>query len=414
MKRRQQIMMNWKRAILFLAASIMIIGMLLPRGIMSTAMIVFIAAGFLHGDARKHLQLFFATPLLWGMSLLLLIPLISGAWSENHDRWLDTIRIKLPLLFLPLAFASPLMLGRKELSYLAYLFVAVTCLGSLLSISNYLTDYSDIHAAYLKAKMMKTPMANDHIRFSWMITLAILFSTWLVRVAENRGARIFLISIVVWLLAYQHILAARTGLFTLYISVLIAAVWWIVKKKNRGLAILGISIIVLLPLAAYFTLPTSQNRVRYLKYDASFYTRSAYLPGSNDGGRYFSIRAGLDLFSSHQTIGVGFGDIADSANAWYARHVPQMPATSRLLPHSEWLVYGTGAGWPGLIVFTFVMLVPFFMRSHRAVLSWWLVNSCALLVFLFDVGLEVQFGVFCYAFPVLWTWKWIRENDKPA
>jgi hypothetical protein len=32
--------------------------------------------------------------------------------------------------------------------------------------------------------------------------------------------------------------------------------------------------------------------------------------------------------------------------------------------------------------------------------------------FLFDIGLEAQFGVFVYAFIVLWWWKWLIISAK--
>ena len=29
--------------------------------------------------------------------------------------------------------------------------------------------------------------------------------------------------------------------------------------------------------------------------------------------------------------------------------------------------------------------------------------------FVFDIGLEVQFGIFIYSFIVLWWWKWLKQ-----
>jgi len=33
---------------------------------------------------------------------------------------------------------------------------------------------------------------------------------------------------------------------------------------------------------------------------------------------------------------------------------------------------------------------------------------------LFDIGLEVQFGVFIYSFVVLWCWKWLETLQVVA
>jgi hypothetical protein len=39
-------------------------------------------------------------------------------------------------------------------------------------------------------------------------------------------------------------------------------------------------------------------------------------------------------------------------------------------------------------------------------------NIIAAFSFLFDIGLEVQFGVFIYSFLVLWLWKWRMEEAR--
>jgi O-antigen ligase len=73
------------------------------------------------------------------------------------------------------------------------------------------------------------------------------------------------------------------------------------------------------------------------------------------------------------------------------------------------MIYGSAVGWPGFIVFTLVMLIPFFIKTRYRLL-WWLLNATAAFSFLFDIGLEVQFGVFVWAFIVLLLWKYAIKN----
>jgi hypothetical protein len=84
----------------------MMISLFCSRAILSVSMMIFIVASFLHTGFKKHIRNFFSLPLLWSMSLLFFLPLFSGIWSDDKNQWLDIIRIKLPLLFLPLAFAG--------------------------------------------------------------------------------------------------------------------------------------------------------------------------------------------------------------------------------------------------------------------------------------------------------------------
>jgi O-antigen ligase len=105
--------------------------------------------------------------------------------------------------------------------------------------------------------------------------------------------------------------------------------------------------------------------------------------------------------------GTGFGDIDIETRKWYSENFPQMLETDMIRPSSEWLIHGAGMGWPGFLAFSVVMLIPFFVPVQDK-LPWWLLNLTVAFSFLFDIGLEVQFGVFIYAFIVLWWWKWLK------
>jgi hypothetical protein len=52
------------------------------------------------------------------------------------------------------------------------------------------------------------------------------------------------------------------------------------------------------------------------------------------------------------------------------------------------------------------MLLPFFVSNPHHRFAWICLNSTAAFSFMFDVGLEVQYGIFSYAIIVLWWWKW--------
>ena len=168
-----------------------------------------------------------------------------------------------------------------------------------------------------------------------------------------------------------------------------------------------------MPLAAWFLLPTFQNRIRYILYDFSFIENNTYLPGSNDGSRLLSLKAGWNILQQNP-FGVGAGDVKSKAGEWYTANVPQMLETDKLYPSSEWLIYGAAAGWVGIILFTHIMLLPFFEKIGIEKFFWLSLNSVAVFSLMFDIGLEVQFGVFIYAFLILWWFKWLRKESDAA
>jgi O-antigen ligase len=168
-------------------------------------------------------------------------------------------------------------------------------------------------------------------------------------------------------------------------------------------------LIIAMPIAAWLLFPTFQNRIRYNFYDLSNIQENKYVPGANDGNRVLSLKAGWNVLQQHP-FGVG-GDVVQETFEWYGRNVPQMSESEKLFPSSEPLMYGGFAGWVGLFMFITIMLLPFFERVKKNYPFWLLLNFIMAFSFLFDIGLEAQFGVFIYAFIVLWWWKWFNTSS---
>ncbi len=389
------------------------------RAVLSVSMIAFVAFSFFHTGIKRQLFHFISSPLLWGMSLLFFIPFLSGLWSGDKKEWAEIVLIKLPLLMLPLAFAAPSgsnwnQLQKKQWEKLGYFFILLVTAATCWCMFHYLSNATEINESYLQAKSIVTPLENDHVRFSWLVSVGILLAGWfcIVNRKENKLFSSLFAFVALWLIIFLHILAARTGLISFYIMA-IGSVGWFFLKKPGSVSIAWyyrlsiIMAIIVLPFVAYKVIPTFQNRVKYILYDKEFFRKAHYLPGSTDGVRIISIKAGWAMMQEQPATGTGFGDVLIKAKKWYRENYPQMIEADKILPSSEWMIYGAGCGWPGFILFSLVMLIPFFIKTSNSFL-WWLLNSTAACSFLFDIGLEVQFGVFIYAFTILWWWQWLQ------
>jgi hypothetical protein len=162
---------------------------------------------------------------------------------------------------------------------------------------------------------------------------------------------------------------------------------------------------------SYFIFPSFQNRVKYILYDYDYFKDLEYLPGGNDANRVISIRAGWNVLVTEPLTGSGAGDVYEEVRKWDKEHYPEMRERDILYPCNEWIIYGLMCGWPGLLIFTAIMLAPYFTKRTPQ-LVWILLNLTAAFSFLFDIGLEVQFGVFVYSFIVLWWWKWLEPQKQ--
>lgn len=399
---------EWRSPIIFILFILMIGALFLSRALLSVSMTGFVLFSFFHTSVRTQLLRYRYSPLLWGMSLLFLMPFVSGIWSEYEGQWLDIIRIKLPLLLLPLAFASPFTFSEKQWTALAYIFIANVAVAVGWTLYEYLPNAELINESYLRAKTMTTPLQNDHVRFSWIVAVATLLCGWICWQRRNQRDLVFalLVVIALYFVFFLHLLAARTGLFSFYLMLLLLAAGLILFKAKWLIATIVLLVVVLLPLAAYLMIPSFSNRVKYSRYEFDFFKHSAYLPGSNDAMRVVSLKTGFVLLQQDPIIGKGFGDIAPAMKLQYEKDYPGMQERDKILPASEWLMYGIGCGWPGLALFTIILGIPFAGKARHPV-AWYLLNAIAAFSFLFDIGLEVQYGVFAYSFIVLWWWKWM-------
>src|SRR5207249_9399869 len=118
-----------------------------------------------------------------------------------------------------------------------------------------------------------TPLKNDHVRFSLLAAIAIFTAVFLFIKKRNdytTAIKVVLIIVIAVLVAYLHVLAVRTGLLCFYLSFFIFIGWLLWNKKHLIRSVSLLLLIIALPIASWFALPTFKNRIRYFNYDISF------------------------------------------------------------------------------------------------------------------------------------------------
>jgi O-antigen ligase len=401
-----------RQELIFICLLLLLTGLFTSRLLLSSAIILLLLLTCVHKEFPQQLQRFIRSPMLAGMAILLMLPLLSWFWSEDKTLWARFVRIKLPLFLLPLAFAGNWRLSPKQWKMVAGFFLFLLFSGCCWSLWQYVQDIQGMNRGYLRAKVMATPLENDHVRFSLLVCIGVICSSLLMVKSTTKKTMIPAGLLAFFFITYLHILSARTGLFGLYIFLAGAGIYYLFLHRQSRWSLAALLVLFLMPALAWFTLPTFQNRIRYFLYDFSFIQKDQYLPGANDGNRIISLKAGWQLIKEHP-LGVGMGDVIPQTNAWYRFHMPAITQKEQLFPSSEWLMYGGIAGWPGMILFTVIISLPFFQRKLKDSFYWFSLNAVMAFSLLFDIGLEVQFGVFIYSFFILWWWKWLQPDVSP-
>ncbi len=398
---------EWRIRAIFGAIIIMLVSLFVSRAFLTINMILFMAVTTIHKNILSQFAFFFKSPLLIAISFLFFIPFISGLWSSNWQTWLDISIIKLPFFLLPLAFGGNWQLREKQWGAIAGCFLALVFVSCCWSIWQYFQNMEVINESYLKAKTLPTPLSDDHVRFSWLVVIAVLCSGLLFYIAKSRNARLLLAALIIFFVVYLHVLSARTGLVSVYFFFLCFAIYMAVQRKKTVFIL--IPAVMAVVVASWWSFPTLKNRIKYVVYDFSFLKNESLTPGTSDANRLVSLKAGWYILQQNP-FGVGAGDIRDETEKWYETNLPSIEERDKLFPSNEWLVYGDMAGWPAVLLFTIIIFFPLFIKQIRHRFFWFMLVAISIGCCLIETSLEIQFGIFIYCFTILWWWKWLKTE----
>lgn len=399
--------------IFYAAVLLLVIGFLCSRALLSIGTISLIANAFIQGDLKERFRKFSSDKLSIAISCLFVLPFVSGLWSSNKEEWAAFMQDKLPLLLLPFALVLQKGIKQQQLVWFKLFWITAMVAGSVWSTLQYIAAFQHFNEAYRFSQTIPTPVADDHIRFSMGIVIALLF--WLKleerKTITARVPALLVRAVTVWFIVYLHILGAKTGLLGLYVVVLPLLIMQLYKTGKRKVATLASAMVLVLPLLAYAILPTFRLRVHYVLFERLNWSSQEFAGNFSDENRWRSIQSGWYLFTHNWFTGVGYGDVKVQAAEWYATHAPAVAATQQFLPLNQWLMSGSGAGIIALLLFGAVALLPFFLKQwkqHKQALAFVLFMN---LVFLYESTIDDQFGVFLYCFFILY-WNCTINLEK--
>lgn len=398
--------------IFILAFAGLIIGLLYSRFLISLSMVLFLIGALAKGDLMTEIKCFFSNKYFIAVTMIFFIFLVTGLWSENTDYFLNRMRIKLPFLFLPFAFHASARLTYKDYRNLILVFITVIAISILWSLFQFSLDFSHYVDIYKKGQILPTPI--HHIRYSILVTISILFGIYLLQNKNfkiNTIVRNSLIAVVVIMIMYQHLLAVRSGLMTLYIVFAATIVLWSFKKQNRKHALTMLIMAIVLAGVSVKYVPTVKNKIGYMRYSLEKFKNKDNIRHLSDSRRLGSIYAGLSLMQQHPMLGVGIGDIMDETNNYLEEHYPALTELE-LLPHNQFILTGASCGILLMLVFIMVCLLPLLYAKGYSDLLVLGTHLIFLSSFMVEHTLESQIGVAAYSFIVLFVMKYQFDKSE--
>jgi len=360
------------------------------------------ATGLSYGVAHRRIAQRAYWPELLSFTLVYALHLATGLWRGHLTEpalWQDLL-LELPFVLLPVAF---LLLPTWPPAHktTVWLVLLGCCLVAATSATaNYLRHVQAIDHLYLESRFM--PTEPDHIRFSLLVSMAVLASTVLLFRSElPRWLRPFVLVGVLLLFLFQHLLAARSGLVTLYAG---GALWlgWLGWQLGRWRAmLLTVVLVASLAGASLLLFTTLQNKIINTRVDAGKFASADAANNFSVTGRVYSYQVAGVVIREHPLLGVSKLRLADAMAEQYSYMFPAIERDHYLLPHNQFLFNLAAYGAVGLLIFLLGFYYPLLVALRRRNILTLLMYVIVSVSFLVEYTLETNIGVLTGLFFIL-------------
>ena len=396
--------------LIVICCQLIFIGFVCSRALVSIGMVAVLVSSFLYNGFGETLKKYFRQKELLFLSIFFWIVFLSGIYSEDKTSWLNWVRIKLPYIALPIAFASKKRIEEQKFIALLYGFIIILFISVVAVLTNYFLNYENITESFSRGNAI--PMPYSHIRYTLMLVFAFFCSWFLLdrkKFLFSSNEKLFQIFLLVFLFVALHILSVRSSLLALYIGILFLLLRLIVVQKKFVVGLVSLFILTLAPFIAYKFVPSLQNKIGYMSYDYNTF-KSGEVRNLSDGVRIISMQEGLEIAKQNLWLGVGAGDLKTEMNKFYNKHYPQLADSDHKLPHNQliWTLATTGV--VGLALFLFAFSFSLLVNANY---KHWLLVVLHLILFssfFTEATLEEQMGTGFYLIFLLLLMNYLKKE----
>lgn len=230
------------------ALTLLVIGMPLSKFLMSLSQIILACNWLLEGGLKNKFISFSKNKAALIVSSLLLMHFLGLFYTSDLNYAFKDIRIKAPLLVLPLIFSTSKPLSQKVIDGLMQLFVAAILVGTIISI---LILSGIIHRKVVDIRNVS--IFISHIRFALLICVAIFISGYFLLKESKTILRMVWISIGIWLIIFLILTESITGLSAFCFALLVVMLYNIFTSTKKVVKYAGALIILLIGIFVFYT-----------------------------------------------------------------------------------------------------------------------------------------------------------------
>lgn len=262
---------NKPRPILLAGLILMVVG--LPVSLFLTSLSQFVLAGsfFLEGNFLEKFRRFFRNRIALLTAGIWFIHLIGLLWTTDMAEGLKDLRIKLPVLILPIILSGSRPLSKKEFKAVLLFFISGVLAGTLISIAvltgiipREIRDIRDIFIFNI-----------SHIRFALFTCLSIIGCGWLAfknGLSNSDGWKPLYLLLMAWFIAFLIIAESVTGIIILIILALAGLAVTGIRSKKTAVKLASFMLLAAVPFVIFLAgekLHDEFNRKQPLVYSFS-------------------------------------------------------------------------------------------------------------------------------------------------
>jgi hypothetical protein len=195
---------------------------------MSIGQFVLLGNWLIELDFRRKIQLIKEQKILWVLFSLYLLHIVALLWTNNLDYGFKDLRIKVPLLLLPLIIGTSERLKRNEWRSLLSVYIGTLFILSLVSFSKLI----GLNGAVLDKRELSIYIS--HIRYGLNIALGVVFLLFYSSYWKSRFPYRFILA--TWLTLCLFLFQLYTGLFCL-LTLLILRLVQMTFKRTKSIFI---------------------------------------------------------------------------------------------------------------------------------------------------------------------------------
>ena len=311
--------------------------------------------------------------------------------SSNHIEYLNVIKNKLPFLFLPLSLLSVKSISRKALFYIETYFILCCLLSSFWSFYEYSKNIELYTRLYGQGRVI--PTLIHHVAFAVLLCIVVLVIIKNLQSNHPKKIKLIYFLLLIWFVYFIHVLAVRTGILLLYVSILVFVIISLFTHKDKRVSLFIFLVLVVTGYISLQKIPTIKSKIAYTVYGLSQYKNNTdTINQVSDPRRILSDKIGIELLKKNKLFGVGVGDIKDEMAAIYSARYPRFKIDVYSHIHNQYLYSMCGVGLISGVIFCIFLFFPIIFFIRKKYLYFSLAYTILLLVMFWEPFLEIQTG----------------------